>query len=891
MRLVSCEIGGFGKISAYSHTFREGLNAFCEDNGWGKTTFSVFVKAMFYGMEYSRKQGLSEREHYRPWDGGVYGGSLVFEVGGRRYRVERTFGKKDKDDTFALYDDVTGKPSEDFGVNLGEEIFEVDRDSFGKSTFIPQEGLETTMTDSINAKMGDLSTAKDDINNFDRAVKAIDEARKNYTRRSKTNTGKLEIMKRQMRECNELLEQQEAMNKGYEERTELLEQRKRSLQELEGKKAGLAEQIRMLSRQEQSLGQYREKKRSLERHLADSAGLDAFFAAGIPKEDELKDMENLERRMHVARREIEVKQEGLPPQEEIERLEMLFASGVPEEADLSQWNLWAGRLKELRVAGESHKLSEDMKAHLQEMSSFFERKLPQEEEMAAAEERVTELIKLEGRADDAKTRYQTLLLQRDQMERSRAGKGGLSGLIVCLFLCIALAGGGIAFRTLAADSAYSLPLQIVCFGGALLILSLGCWSFLRSKGAARKAAEELERQVEEAREALERCENLREEQRASCKAFLSDFLLPPLDNMQQMVHEVRKNLDLYNSLRQEERKSEQEVSGTLEELADLQLRLYTALAPFAEVYHIDLYHEPQEEEVLRRLQRDRTVFENYRKDYSEMLSRTEENREMEESLQAFLGRFPTESGEAAEQLKEIRSKYDRRFALAREIRELKGELSRFEQEHQIDESRGSVEELQKQQDELDAEAAELNRTIAQDRENLSAMAEELERFEEAQTRREQLTEDIESAQQRVKLLENTARCLQMARDSFLSRYMKPLQEGLEKYRSRIDRNAADELASAQMTLDMDLSVHISYLGNSREADYLSAGYRNLIAFCSRLALLDVLYQKEQPVLILDDPFTNLDPEKIRQALNLLREIAGKRQVLYFTCHESRMPQM
>ena len=51
----------------------------------------------------------------------------------------------------------------------------------------------------------------------------------------------------------------------------------------------------------------------------------------------------------------------------------------------------------------------------------------------------------------------------------------------------------------------------------------------------------------------------------------------------------------------------------------------------------------------------------------------------------------------------------------------------------------------------------------------------------------------------------------------------------------------------------------------------------------------MLYQKEQPVLILDDPFTNLDPEKIRQALGLLQEIAGKRQVLYFTCHESRMP--
>ena len=47
--------------------------------------------------------------------------------------------------------------------------------------------------------------------------------------------------------------------------------------------------------------------------------------------------------------------------------------------------------------------------------------------------------------------------------------------------------------------------------------------------------------------------------------------------------------------------------------------------------------------------------------------------------------------------------------------------------------------------------------------------------------------------------------------------MKPLQEGLEKYRNRIDVNAVDELASAQMALDMDLSVRISYLGNSREA--------------------------------------------------------------------------
>ena len=272
----------------------------------------------------------------------------------------------------------------------------MDRDSFGKSTFIPREGLETTMTDSINAKMGDLSTAKDDINNFDRAVKAIDEARKNYTRRSKTNTGKLEIMKRQMRECNEA----SGTAGGHEQGL------RRAHGTCWSRGNGLCRSWKEKSRtcradpHAQPAGAESRtvpgEKRSLERHLADSAGLDAFFAAGIPKEDELKDMENLERRMPWRAGRSRSSRKGFRRRRRSSAQEMLFASSVPEEADLSQWNLWAGRLKELRVAGESHKLSEDMKAHLQEMSSFFERKLPQEEEMAAAEERVTELIKLEG---------------------------------------------------------------------------------------------------------------------------------------------------------------------------------------------------------------------------------------------------------------------------------------------------------------------------------------------------------------------------------------------------------------------------------------------------------------------------------------------------------------
>ena len=61
-----------------------------------------------------------------------------------------------------------------------------------------------------------------------------------------------------------------------------------------------------------------------------------------------------------------------------------------------------------------------------------------------------------------------------------------------------------------------------------------------------------------------------------------------------------------------------------------------------------------------------------------------------------------------------------------------------------------------------------------------------------------------------------------------------------------------------------------------------------VMLCMRLALVDALFQKEQPFLLLDDPFVNLDDEATRRALSMLREIAKKRQVVYLTCNTARI---
>ena len=53
MELIKAHIINFGKFSNFEVDFKKGLNSFIHKNGWGKTTLSVFIKAMFYGMEYT----------------------------------------------------------------------------------------------------------------------------------------------------------------------------------------------------------------------------------------------------------------------------------------------------------------------------------------------------------------------------------------------------------------------------------------------------------------------------------------------------------------------------------------------------------------------------------------------------------------------------------------------------------------------------------------------------------------------------------------------------------------------------------------------------------------------------------------------------------------------
>ena len=69
----------------------------------------------------------------------------------------------------------------------------------------------------------------------------------------------------------------------------------------------------------------------------------------------------------------------------------------------------------------------------------------------------------------------------------------------------------------------------------------------------------------------------------------------------------------------------------------------------------------------------------------------------------------------------------------------------------------------------------------------------------------------------------------------------------------------------------------------------SAGSRDKAWLCYRLGIVEAMYPGEKPVIIMDDPFTNFDTESMEGAMHILSELSSEYQIIYLTCHESRLP--
>ena len=146
---------------------------------------------------------------------------------------------------------------------------------------------------------------------------------------------------------------------------------------------------------------------------------------------------------------------------------------------------------------------------------------------------------------------------------------------------------------------------------------------------------------------------------------------------------------------------------------------------------------------------------------------------------------------------------------------------------------------------------------------------------------EELNCQIEEMRQNCDILEKTKEYLVTAKAQFSASYLGKMKDGFVKNLKLINGNEMD------VNVDVNLKVNVNENGSSKDIEYLSTGYKDLIYICMRLSLIDSLFEKEKPFIILDDPFVNLDENKIKNATNLLKNLSQEYQIVYFICHESR----
>lgn len=190
-------------------------------------------------------------------------------------------------------------------------------------------------------------------------------------------------------------------------------------------------------------------------------------------------------------------------------------------------------------------------------------------------------------------------------------------------------------------------------------------------------------------------------------------------------------------------------------------------------------------------------------------------------------------------------------------------------------------DIENKLEELTTQINQINDEKNYNKNQIELLESNLDTVFEIENKIEELSQKIDEMNENCYILEETKKLLETAKEQFSSHYLEKMKKSFIKNLELIDGKEMDA------SLDVNLNVKINEQGSNKEINYFSTGYKDLVYICMRLGLIDSLFENEKPFIILDDPFVNLDEEKIKNAIKLLNDLSNKYQIIYFVCHESR----
>ncbi len=855
MKLIKCYVENFGTLSEYRHDFTDGVNCILENNSWGKSTLAAFIKAMLYGLPATRASDLSknERKKYMPWSKGAFGGYLCIEHDGREYRIERSFAKNSKDDILKVTELASGKETDIFGEVPGQTLFGVNASAFERSVFVSKESPKDEKDEGLKSIVAKLSgiVDKSDIENYNSAIKTLDDRRKLYS-----------------------------VTKGG-----LIGEQKSILLDLQGE---LEESLEKLA----YLGDVNEQIEGADEELNEISMLKLKLSSEISKmSDRALVEEKRENYKKLLKKEREYKQRISSLERELGEISSDGSLFQRLEEDVNKYE-WCGRV----IADSQGPLSLSKRDTAQLFSKYLpDIALISELESKKAEldgkkknnalfltneerERLERLEKMSFPTDSEKNEYEreTHRIEFLNEERAKCNNeiakdqgtafDGRSMALSLVFSLFCITGVLLAlFWNVIAGVAVSLVSVI------LLVLT-----FVKGSKTQKSRAAGEEDRLAQINKSIAELENQRKKFADKYGINVYDtYALKYLDDRQAELQRLREK-------RENSRKAFEEFES---EMCDFEQRMN-------DIYEKMGHPELANGDFSRFCIKVRSFTEN-KEEYLAEKARFEGAVSDKKMLRIRLDGFfaavgITEYGSYKEALQNLRDRMSELSHIRNDLEGITLERKKYladNPECEVDfEETNRVSEYDPQK-ELD-DLIEREKVIIAEKAIYEAqrakIEEKVHKIPEIQEEIENHRQILKEYEYRLSVIEKTKEVLSTAKDNLSKRYHGAMKERFESCLSEL---SGDKVIVGEP--DSDLNVHIESHGMMRDIEYFSTGIRELVFVALHIALVDVLFDREGCFIILDDPFVSLDGEHLKKSKIMLKKLGQTRQIIYFTCHESR----
>ena len=846
MKIKSIHIINFGNLSNVDYSFNDDLTSFCEKNGYGKSTIAAFIKVMLYGLEtYTKRSLFNDRQHYYPFKGGTFGGNVVIVYNNKEYRIERIFDKKSEvNDTLTVY--YNNSLTTDLGDNPGENIFGISKESFERLISISSKEIEIKTDGDINKKLNNYIENVGEDFDIEKVNKVLKEKAKSFTELEKklkeeqktveANITNLSLIKDSLDGKYVELNKKE---KDYIEAKELYDNASKSATILERWKLyeHLVEEVEGINKEITSI------KNS--------------YPKGLPSTEEVDEISDSIKNIDIHSNVLQGSAISDKNREDYASLEKRYASNKPSDEDIKNIEVKVNKFNSLNKEIEEYQNSSKSEEEKDLENHFFGKKVSEED-----------INKISGYLDKYRELNEELRnvnpVNTTSISSNTPKKNNKPLLIILLVLVIALVGAGVGLL-------FVNPI----IGGVLLgvgVITLLADGFIYFNSSIKNVSQ-TNQVVNTANPVYEskvkEIEDLKNKIINSLMYYRYNG-----DDPIELFYKFKNDAIKYNSILDNKEKEEGEYLTKKNELESLEKELNT-------YFHTYDIYASNFNDALNILKEEITKFETLEKVIKEEKSSKEDvNKKLkddQDKVDAFYNKYQLDK---SKKIEDIKNDISRLGELEKLFIEKKLGAEKYKEEQNLTEKPVDIDDSKIEELRIDMETkskifSDYKDEIQNLEEQVSSLDEELNRFEEIKEQRKEVSSSI-------KIYKGTMEEINKANLNLQEKYIAPIRDKFVYYAKLIE-----ETIGEKVHMDKDYKITFDKEGELRSYQHLSSGNLTICALCFRLALLDNMFKTEQPFIILDDPFMTLDEDHLKSAKKMVEVLAKDKQILYFSCHESR----